>query len=181
CGAGPAPAPLREIGLGFVRAPAAPTSATVDVVLLVVSVPPHTVDVELDTVSPAGSVSLNATPASGSTLTAGLVIVNVSEVVAFSGIVDGLNTLAIEGGATTDMLAVAVPPVPLSVALTFPVVLICKPAAVPVTLTENVQELLAAIVAPDRLTRLVPWVAVIVPPPQLPVRPLGVEIIRPAG
>ena len=46
---------------------------------------------------------------------------------------------------------------------------------------EKVQELLAARVAPDRLMTLVPWVAVIVPPPHEPVRPFGVEITRPAG
>ena len=59
---------------------------------VVVSVPPQTVDVEFATVSPVGSVSVNATPVSGSGLPAGLVIVNVSEVVAFSAIDEGLNT-----------------------------------------------------------------------------------------
>ena len=42
-------------------------------------------------------------------------------------------------------------------------------------------ELFAAIVAPDRLTTFVPCVLVIVPPPQLPVKSLGVEITKPAG
>jgi len=51
----------------------------------------------------------------------------------------------------------------------------------PVTFTENVQELLAAIVPPLRLITFVPCVAVIVPAPQEPVRPFGVEITRPAG
>ena len=55
------------------------------------------------------------------------------------------------------------------------------PAAIPVTFTENVQELLAAIVPPLRLITLVPAVAVIVPPPQEPVRPFGVETTKPAG
>jgi hypothetical protein len=55
------------------------------------------------------------------------------------------------------------------------------PAAVPVTLTENVQDVLCARVAPERLITLVACVAVIVPPPQVPVRPFGVEITRPAG
>jgi len=67
------------------------------------------------------------------------------------------------------------------VEVTFPVVLFCVPAAMPVTLTENVQELLAAIVPPLRLITLVPAVAVIVPAPHVPVRPLGVETTRPAG
>ncbi|HEY2234790.1 MAG TPA: hypothetical protein VGK01_15060, partial [Candidatus Angelobacter sp.] len=51
----------------------------------------------------------------------------------------------------------------------------------PVTFTENVQEALAASDAPDKLITFVPAVAVIVPPPQVPVRPLGVEMTRPAG
>src|SRR5437763_4889888 len=131
--------------------------------LVVVSVPPHTVADALATVNPVGSVSVNATPVSGSTLAAGLVIVKVSEVVAFNAMVLGLNTLAIEGGASTFTLAEAVPPVPPSVEVTFPVVLFCAPAAVPVTLTANVHELLAAIVAPDKLTTSVPGVAVLVP------------------
>jgi hypothetical protein len=110
-----------------------------------------------------------------------LVMVNVSEVVAFRAMLLGLNTLAIDGGATTLIEAEAVPPVPPSVEVTLPVVLFCKPAVVPVTFTENVQELLAAIVPPLRLITFVPAVAVIVPAPQVPVRPFGVEITRPAG
>ena len=51
----------------------------------------------------------------------------------------------------------------------------------PVTLTLKVQEVLGARVAPERLTALEPAVAVIVPPPQEPVRPFGVEMIRPDG
>jgi hypothetical protein len=148
---------------------------------VVVSVPPQTVAVAFATVNPVGSVSVNATPLSGSTFAAGLVMVNVSEVVAFRAMPLGLNTLAIDGGASTLMLAEAVPPVPPSVEVTGPVVLFCVPAAIPVTFTENVQELLAAIVPPLRLIVFVPWVAVMVPPPQVPVRPFGVEITRPAG
>src|SRR5215469_189614 len=93
----------------------------------------------------------------------------------------GANALAVDGGATTAMLAEAVPPVPPSVDVTAPVVLFCCPAAVPVTFTLNVQEAVTARVAPDKLITLVFCVAVIVPPPQVPVRPFGVEIIRPAG
>jgi hypothetical protein len=51
----------------------------------------------------------------------------------------------------------------------------------PVTFTENVQLVLVASVAPDKLITFVPCVAVMVPPPQEPVRPFGVEIIRPPG
>jgi hypothetical protein len=148
---------------------------------VVVSVPPQTEAVAFATVRPVGSVSVNATPVRAATLAAGLVMVKVSEVVAFSAIVEGLNTFAMDGGATTEMLAVAVPPVPPSVEVTLPVVLVCCPAAMPVTLTENVQLELAAIVPPLRLITLVPAVAVIVPAPQVPVRPFGVETTRPAG
>ena len=158
----------------------APESA-IPVGAVVVSVPPQTVEVPLATVSPVGSVSLNATPVRATALAAGLVIVKVSDVVAFSAMLLGLKTFAIEGGATTLIEAEAVPPVPPSVDVMFPVVLFCVPAAMPVTLTENVQLALAARVAPLRLIAFVPWVAVIVPPPQEPVRPFGVEITRPAG
>lgn len=145
------------------------------------SVPPHTVDVLLATVNPVGNVSVNATPARGSTFAAGFVMVNVSEVVAFNAIAVGLNALAIDGGASTLMLADAVPPVPPSFEVTALVVLFCWPAAVPVTFTLKVHEVPAARLAPLRLITLVFCVAVMVPPPQLPVNPLGVEIIRPAG
>src|ERR1041385_5774541 len=148
---------------------------------VVVSVPPQTVDVAFATVSPVGSVSVNATPVSETALAAGFVMVNVSDVVAFSAMLFGLKTFAIDGGATTWRVAVAVLPVPPSVEVTALVVLTCAPAAVPVTFTENVQLLLAAIVPPVRLMVFVPWVAVIVPAPQVPVRPFGVEMIRPAG
>jgi len=148
---------------------------------VVVSVPPQTVAEALATVRPVGNVSVNATPVSGSTLAAGLVIVNVSDVVPFNAMLAGLNTLAMEGGASTLIEAEAVPPVPPSVEVTLPVVLFCKPAAIPVTFTENVQELFAAMVPPVRLIVLVPAVAVIVPLPQDPVKPLGVEITKPAG
>jgi hypothetical protein len=146
-----------------------------------VSVPPQTVAEALATVKPVGNVSVNATPVSATTFAAGFVMVKVSEVVAFSAIDAGLNTLAIDGGATTLTEAEAVPPVPPSVDDTLPVVLFLVPAVVPVTFTENVQELLAAIVPPDRLTAPEPAVAVTVPLPHVPVSPFGVETTRPAG
>ena len=158
----------------------APVNA-IPVGAVVVSVPPQTAAEPLATVSPVGNVSVKATPVSASTFPAGFVMVNVSEVVAFSAIVEGLNAFAMDGGATTEMLAVAVPPVPPSVEVTLPVVFVCCPAAMPVTLTENVQEALAAIVPPLRLMTFVPAVAVIVPAPHVPVRPFGVETTRPAG
>jgi hypothetical protein len=54
-------------------------------------------------------------------------------------------------------------------------------AVLPVTLTENVQDALAARVAPVRLALPLPGVAVMVPPPHEPVRPLGVATTSPAG
>ena len=82
---------------------------------------------------------------------------------------------------TTTMLAEAVLPLPPSFEVTALVVLFCVPAVVPVTLTLNVHEALAASVAPAKLTLPDPAVAVIVPPPQLPVSPFGVATARPAG
>jgi hypothetical protein len=114
-------------------------------------------------------------------LAAGFAIVIVRAVLPFRAIPVGANALAIEGGATTLMLAAAVPPGPPSVEVTLPVVLFCWPAAVPVVFTEKVQELVCASVAPVRLITFVAWVAVIVPPPHDPVRPFGVEITSPAG
>src|SRR5215471_20097136 len=127
---------------------------------VVVNVPPHTVLVPLATVNPVGNVSVNATPLRATALAAGLVIVKVNEVVAFNAMVAGLNALAIEGGATTVMLAEAAVPLPPSFELTALVVLFCTPAAVPVTFTLNVQDVLAASVAPDKLITLVFCVAV---------------------
>ena len=132
----------------------APVNA-IPVGAVVVSVPPQTVAEALATVKPVGSVSVNATPVKATVLAAGFVMVNVSDVVALSPIVAGLNTLAMDGGATTLTLAEAVPPVPPSVEVTLPVVLFCKPAAMPVTFTENTHELLAARLAPVRLITLV--------------------------
>jgi len=148
---------------------------------VVVNVPPQVVAEELATVSPIGSVSVKATPVSGTVLAPGLVMVKVSDVVVFSAMVTGLKALAIEGGATTVMEAEAVPPAPPSVEVTLPVVLFWTPALVPVTSTENVHPLLAVRVAPDKLMLFVPATAVIVPSPQLPVRLFGFATNRPAG
>ena len=79
------------------------------------------------------------------------------------------------------MLAEAVLPLPPSFEVTAPVTLFCIPELIPETFTEKLHEALSASVAPERLTLADPAVAVIVPPPQLPVRPLGVDTVRPAG
>lgn len=159
---------------------AAPVSA-IPVGAVVVNVPPHTVAEAFATVSPVGNVSVNATPVKATEFAAGFVIVNVSEVVPFAATALGLNTFAMDGGATTLTLAEAVPPVPPFVDVTFPVVLFCVPAAAPVTFTENAHEVLCANVAPAKLMAFVPCVATIVPPPQDPVSPLGVDTAKPAG
>lgn len=148
---------------------------------VVVSVPPQTVALALATVNPVGKVSVNATPVRAVVFAVGFVRVKVKEVVPLSAIVFGLNAFAMVGGATTVTFAVAVPPVPPSVEVMLPVVLVCRPAEMPVTLTEKVQELFPAIVPPDKLTAAVPAVATIVPEPQEPVRPFGVAIFNPAG
>lgn len=130
---------------------------------------------------PIGNVSVNATPASATAFAAGFVIVKVSDVVPFSGIFAAPKAFAIDGGEITFTLAEAVPPVPPSVEVTLPVVLFFVPLAVPVTFTENVQAVLGAIVPPVKLTKFVPAVAVIVPVPQVPVKPFGVATTKPAG
>src|SRR5262245_34120222 len=68
----------------------------------------------------------------------------------------------------TTIDAVAVFPLPASLEVTADVVLTLLPSLVPVTLIENTQEALAAMVAPERLALLPPAVAVMVPPPQDP-------------
>ena len=145
------------------------------------SVPPHCGIVALLTVSPAGIASVNPTPVSETVFAAGLVIVKVKDEVPFTAMVVGLNAFAIDGGATTVTEAEAVAPLPPSVDVMLPVTLFWTPAAVPVTLTENEQVVPAASAAPERLTTPVPAVAVIVPPPQDPLNPLGVETVNPAG
>ena len=56
------------------------------------------------TTSPAGKVSVNATPVSDTAFAAGLVMVKVKLVVLFSGIVAAPNVLLMVGGATTVQL-----------------------------------------------------------------------------
>jgi len=149
-----------------------------------VIVPPPQVPVSpfgVATTNPGGKVSVKATPVSAAEFETGLVIVKLSEVEPFSGMLVTPNDFAIEGGASTKRLAEAVVPVPPSADATAPVVLFLVPAAVPVTFTEKLQAALAASAAPDRLTRPAAAGAVIVPPPQVPISPFGVETTRPTG
>src|SRR5258708_37822167 len=59
--------------------------------------------------------------------------------------------------------------------------LFCAPVLLPVTFTAKLHELPALSAAPAKLTLFVPAIAVIVPFPQLPVRPLGVDTTSPLG
>jgi len=88
------------------------------------------------TTSPAGRVSVNATPVRPIPLF-GFVIVKVSDVVAFTGIEATPNALVIDGGEATVIVAVAVLPVPPFVDVTLPVVFVNCPDVVPVTVTLN--------------------------------------------
>ena len=134
----------------------------------------------LGTARPAGRVSVKATPVSA-TVALGLVMVKLSVVVAFNGILAAPNAFAMEGGAMTVMLAVLlVAPGPLSVEETGPVVLFSTPAATPVTLSEIEQEPFAASVPPARVTDPEPAAAVTVPP-HVVVKALGVATASPAG
>ena len=111
-------------------------------------------------------------------LAAGLVIVNVSVVVPPTA-TDPAKALLIVGGATTVRLATLLgAPAPLCVEETVPVVFDRVPAAVPVTLTLNVQLLLIANVPP--VSKTVPAAATGVPA-QVFVR-LGVDAtVKPVG
>jgi hypothetical protein len=113
-------------------------------------------------------------------LAAGLVRVKVKLVTPFNGIVVGLKALAIDGGATTVSVSVAVLPVPPLVEDTAPEVFVNAPAVPPFTLTTTVQELFTATLPPVRLMLLPPAVAEAVPP-QLLVKPFGVATTKPAG
>jgi hypothetical protein len=127
-----------------------------------------------------GSVSLNATPLR-SPLTAvfGLLMVKVTVVVPFSGMLAAPNALAMVAGATTVMEAFDVLPVPPSVEVTC-TLLFFTPAVVPCTLTTTVQLALAAIVPALRVIEPEPAVAVTVPL-QVLLSPFGVATTRPAG
>jgi hypothetical protein len=101
----------------------APLSEIVRVAATTVTVPPQAEKLPSATLSPVGRTSVKATPVRA---VDGLlfVIVNVRVDVPPTGIEAGLNDLVIEGGPATLMVAVAVLPVPPSVDVTFPVVLV---------------------------------------------------------
>jgi hypothetical protein len=116
------------------------------------------------TCKPLVSVSLKAIPVSATELAAGFVMVKVTVVAPFNGMVVAPKALLIVGGVTTVKVAVLlVVPVPPSVEVMAPVVLLPSPATVPVTFTLKVQVALWATLPPDRLITPLPAVAVTVP------------------
>jgi hypothetical protein len=137
----------------------------------------------VNTSRPAGKLSVNPTPVSE--LVFELVIVNdsVDVLVEPTPIVDGVNDFEIDGADATVIEAFAVAPVPPLVEVIAPVVLFFTPEVVPVTLTVTVQVAPTATVPFEKVTELVPAVAVTDGAPQLPlvVSPFGVPTTSPAG
>ena len=77
-----------------------------------------------------------------------MLMLNVSDVLAFSRMLAAPNPLVMVGGVATERFALAVLPTPPLVEVTFPVVLVYCPEAAPVTVTANWHWLFTAIVAP---------------------------------
>src|SRR5258708_17237978 len=100
-----------------------PDKLTLPEPAVAVTVPPQVLlsPFGVATTRPACKVSVNAT-VSGMVLITGLVMVKLSDVEPFSGIVAAPNDLTVDGGAATERLADAVLPVPPLVELTAPVV-----------------------------------------------------------
>jgi hypothetical protein len=105
---------LKETTQEELAATVAAVSETLPDPATAVAVPPQVLATPFGvaTTIPAGSASVNVTPVSPTVFPAGFVIVNVSEVDALNPMLAAPNAFAIEGGATTAILADAVPPVP---------------------------------------------------------------------
>ena len=117
-----------------------------------ISVPPHTFVELLATANPAGSASVKLTPVRSTVLFVGLVMVKVSDAVAFSAILEGLNTFTMVGGAATVMVATAGVPGPPSFEVTTLVVLFFIPAIPPANCTLKLHESPPERLTPDRPT-----------------------------
>src|SRR6185437_1020342 len=104
-------------------------------------------------------------------------MLNVSDVVPFSGMLAAPKAFVIDGGEATVKLAVAVLPVPPLVEVTFPVVLVNCPAAAPVTVTENWQVPPTATVAP--VSEMPVGFVVVSVPPQ--TEEVALATVRPVG
>lgn len=142
-------APEREILLGAV----------------VVSVPPQVVAVLPAIVKPEGSVSVNATPVNEVVFAEGLVMVNVSALLAFSAMVAGLKAMERAGGPTIVRFTVLlVAPAPPSFEVIELVVLGTSPAWFPVRSTLSVQDAWWVTLPPDSCINCPPTGAVAVPP-----------------
>ena len=165
-------------------APAASVAPARDMVpdpAVAVMVPPPHVPLRplgVVTTKPAGKVSVKPIPLCEVAFE--FITVNVRLVVPPITTLGAPNTLVTLGGAITVSIAIAVFPVPAIVSVTV-TLLVTVPGAVPVTLTENVQDPLAAIVPPESDMVPLPAVAVMVPAPHMPLRPLGVATSTPAG
>jgi hypothetical protein len=117
-----------------------PVKLTVLAPATALGVPPHVVvnPLGVATTRPAGNASVNATPVSATVFAAGLPIVSVSDVDAFSAMLGAPNTLLIVGGAATAVTSLTVagftdPPLDVSVTL-----LVCDVAAPAATFTVTV-------------------------------------------
>jgi hypothetical protein len=113
----------------------------------------------------------------------GLAMERVKVEVPFTVVLVGLKALVKVGAVaafTVNEADAVLLPALLSVALTMPLRLFFTPIAVPVTFTDKVQLAEVASVPPVKLTLAEPATAVAVPP-QLLVKPLGVETTMPAG
>ncbi len=155
---------------------------TLEAPAVAVMVPPPQLPVSafgVETTSPAGKVSVKATPAR-LPVAFGFVTVKLRLVLPPTAREAAPKVLVILGGPVTLTVAFDVLPVPPLADVTC-TELFFTPAVVPVTFTEKIQLAPPATVAPARLTLDAPAVAVMVPPPQLPVSAFGVETTRPAG
>src|SRR5438128_5237660 len=143
-----------------------PLSETVPDAATATGVPPHVLvnPFGVATTIPAGNVSVNPTPVRAKAFPAGLVRVKVRVVDAVSAMTAFPKALVIVGGASTLIVAEAVPPVPPSFELTVLVVLVLVPTDVPVVLTEKLHPVLGARLPPVKLIKFVPATATIVPP-----------------
>ncbi len=147
--------------------------------------PPHVAlwPFGVETVTPAGRLSVKPTPVRGTAFAAWLVIVKLRVELPFSTIVLGVNAFVMDGGGgiPTWIVAFAVSPLPPSIEVIVLVTLVCVPMAVPITLIVKLHVAPAARVTPVRLRLVAPPAAVIVPEVQLLVSPVGVVKARPGG
>ena len=133
-----------------------------------------------DTFSPEGSGSRKWTPVRA-TLEFGFVTVNDNETLDPTSTNAAPNDFEIVGAIATIRVAEAVLPFPASFEVTALVTLFFVPRDVDEMVTEKVQLELAASVALLKLMLVEFPTAVIVPPPQLPLKPLGLSTIKPDG